>query len=96
MAIKQIDVASALTSLNITNCFVKGVPTNNEELISMTKRQDKDGNEISLGVTWTQVNNEITRLANLETQKATDKAGADKKLKDLGLTDAEIAAFKGE
>jgi len=96
MTIKQIDVASALTSLGITNCFVKGVPTSDEELKAMTRRQDDDFNEIEIGVTWTQVNNEITRLANLETQKATDKANANKKLKDLGLTDAEISAFRGE
>ena len=96
MTIKQIDIAKALTSLNITNTFVSGVPTNNEELISMTARQDDNGNEIALGVTWTEINNEITRLNNLDTQKATDKTNAETKLKNLGLSDDEIKAFRGE
>ena len=96
MTIKQIDIAKALTSLGITNTFVRGVPTNNEELISMTARQDDNGNEIALGVTWTEVNNEITRLNNLDTQKATDKTNAETKLKNLGLSDDEIKAFRGE
>ena len=96
MTIKQIDIAKALTSLGITNTFVSGVPTNNEELISMTTRQDDNGNEIALGVTWTEINNEITRLNNLDTQKATDKTNAETKLKNLGLSDDEIKAFRGE
>ena len=36
-----------------------------------------------------------TDYDNAQTKKATDKANANKKLKDLGLTDDEIKAIKG-
>ena len=36
-----------------------------------------------------------TEYDNAQTKKATDKANANKKLKDLGLTDDEIKAIKG-
>ena len=36
-----------------------------------------------------------TEYDNAQTKKATDKANANKKLKDLGLTEDEIKAIKG-
>ena len=36
-----------------------------------------------------------TAFDDAKTKKVTDKANANKKLKDLGLTDDEITAFKG-
>ena len=36
-----------------------------------------------------------TEYDNAQTKKATDKTNANKKLKDLGLTDDEIKAIKG-
>ena len=36
-----------------------------------------------------------TDFDNAQTKKATDKTNANKKLKDLGLTDDEIKAIKG-
>ena len=44
--------------------------------------------------TEAEVNAKIQELKDAETQKANDKASADAKLKALGLTDAEIEAFR--
>jgi len=41
------------------------------------------------------VNAKIQELKDAETQKETDKASGKQKLKDLGLTDAEIKALIG-
>ena len=51
----------------------------------------KDGATIP---TEAEVNAKIQELKDAETQKANDKASADAKLKALGLTDAEIEAFR--
>ena len=45
--------------------------------------------------TETEVNAKIQELKDEETQKETDKASGKQKLKDLGLTDAEIEALMG-
>lgn len=95
MSIKQIDVATALNSLGILNTFVSGVPTNDKELIYMTKRQDANGNEIALGVSWTEVNNEITKLKNINTKKINDAKKGNDKLLSLGLTQDEATALTG-
>jgi hypothetical protein len=42
-----------------------------------------------------EVNAKIQELKDAETQKETDKASGKQKLKDLGLTDAEIKALIG-
>tara|TARA_R100001082_G_C4352828_1_gene155384 strand:- start:216 stop:512 length:297 start_codon:yes stop_codon:yes gene_type:complete len=42
-----------------------------------------------------EVNAKIQELKDAETQKETDKASGKQKLKDLGLTDAEIKALTG-
>jgi len=50
-------------------------------------------------LTWDKVNAEMARLKieddNEKIKKETDKANANQKLKDLGLTDDEIKAIKG-
>ena len=38
----------------------------------------------------------LKALEDAQTQKETDKANGKKKLKDLGLTDAEVSALIGE
>ena len=38
----------------------------------------------------------IKTITDAQTQKETDKASGKKKLKDLGLTDAEVSALIGE
>jgi hypothetical protein len=38
----------------------------------------------------------IKTITDAQTQKETDKANGKKKLKDLGLTDAEVSALIGE
>jgi|TARA_B100001939_G_scaffold227876_1_gene196200 hypothetical protein len=43
-----------------------------------------------------EVNAKIQELKDAETQKETDKASGKQKLKDLGLTDAEIKALIGD
>ena len=45
--------------------------------------------------TEAEVNAKIQELKDAETQKETDKASGKQKLKDLGLTDAEIKALTG-
>ena len=45
--------------------------------------------------TEAEVNAKIQELKDAETQKETDKASGKQKLKDLGLTDAEIKALIG-
>jgi hypothetical protein len=45
--------------------------------------------------TEAEVNAKIQELKDEETQKETDKASGKQKLKDLGLTDAEIKALIG-
>ena len=43
-----------------------------------------------------EVNAKIQELKDADTQKETDKANGRQKLKDLGLTDAEVNALIGE
>ena len=45
--------------------------------------------------TEAEVNAKIQELKDAETQKETDKSTGKQKLKDLGLTDAEIKALMG-
>ena len=45
--------------------------------------------------TEAEVNAKIQELKDAETQKETDKSSGKQKLKDLGLTDAEIKALTG-
>jgi hypothetical protein len=52
----------------------------------------KDG---AIMPTEAEVNAKIQELKDEETQKETDKASGKQKLKDLGLTDAEIEALMG-
>jgi hypothetical protein len=52
----------------------------------------KDG---AIMPTEAEVNAKIQELKDEETQKETDKASGKQKLKDLGLTDAEIKALIG-
>jgi len=45
-------------------------------------------------ITKEQIKVAINELSNAETQKIADKASANAKLRELGLTDDEIEAFK--
>tara|TARA_B100002019_G_C20876431_1_gene406529 strand:+ start:272 stop:517 length:246 start_codon:yes stop_codon:yes gene_type:complete len=58
----------------------------------------KDANGNPVAIDQSLVDAEVARLQEAQkaevTQKAADKESANQKLRDLGLTDAEIEAFK--
>lgn len=67
----------------------KGNPPTNETEYNNVKDQMFSANP----PTWQEIQNEITKQDNDETQKQNDKTSAHNKLKALGLTDAEIEAL---
>lgn len=58
--------------------------------------KDENGNEVTIN--WTQVNQQLPiieqEIADAAAQKIADKESAINKLKALGLTDAEVEAFR--
>ena len=94
-------IDKALQSFNNFKGYTGSQPKNEteyNELLNDNSRFISDFNGVFEGTapTWSEVNVKIQELKDAETQKETDELSAIDKLKALGLTDAEIKAFRGK
>jgi len=76
---QQLKVGEALESLNITEYVMRGVPTNESEFLQYFRKvTGEDDNDSAIesadpsdfGVTWSEIQAEITRLTPIDTAMA--------------------------